>query len=91
MSTKYCFIICDINRIPPDIPITDYYLRDKKRIILKITTRVLLQIKKYEKDGFKDQSIRWMTRKAEDILNDNGERWWSVNTIVNLYRYGEVM
>ena len=91
MSTKYCFIVCDIDRIPPDIVARDYWLGKKHRVILKITTRVLSQVKKYEKDGFKDQSIRWSTRKAEDILNNEGERWWALSTIIDLYRYGTLM
>lgn len=92
MTTKTYYIICDIKSIPKDlVTINDYWLKNRERVILKITPRLLSQIKRYDKDGFVNNNEQWGTRLATDVLNDNAQRWWPIKTILKLYRHGQTV
>jgi hypothetical protein len=93
MKTKACYIVCDIKTIPQDsVNISDFCLKGKERVILKISSRILSQVKRYDKEGFdKYSNEQWGTRLATDVLNENLERWWPIKTILKVYRYGELI
>jgi hypothetical protein len=93
MTTKTYYIVCDIKSIPQDsVNITDFCLKGKERVILKISSRILSQVKRYDKHGFDGCSNeQWGTRLAVDVLNENIQRWWPIKTILKVYRYGEII